>query len=98
MSGFVPASDVRNPHDLELSLQLNQNYVQRENTRNMLFKIPDLIEYVSSYVTLHEGDMIITGTPKGAGRVKAGDYLYASLKQGKTELASMFMKIDKEVK
>ena len=47
----------------------------------MIFQIPTLIEYISKFVTLHEGDMILTGTPSGVGPVKDGDYLFASLKQ-----------------
>ena len=52
VSGFVPVGDIRNPHDLELTLQVNQKMIQKENTRNMIFKIPQIIEYASRYVTL----------------------------------------------
>ena len=37
VSGFVPADKVRNPHDLDISLKINDKYVQRDNTRNMIF-------------------------------------------------------------
>lgn len=47
----------------------------------MIFKIPDLLVYISKYMTLNEGDMILTGTPSGVGRVKPGDDLKAYLKQ-----------------
>ena len=52
-----------------------------------------MIEYISSYMTLHEGDMIMTGTPAGVGRVAEGDLVQGSLIQGKKELASLFMKV-----
>ena len=39
----------------------------------MIFRIPKLIEYVSSYATLNAGDIILTGTPAGVGPVRAGD-------------------------
>lgn len=64
----------------------------------MLFQIPSLIEYISKYTTLHEGDMILTGTPAGVGPIQPGDYLFANLKQGKSELASLFLKIEKDYK
>lgn len=95
VSGFVAAERVRNPHDLEISLRINDKYVQRENTRHMIFQLPTLIEYISSFMTLHEGDMILTGTPSGVGPVKAGDYLFASLQQERQELASLYMKVEK---
>ena len=79
VSGFVDVDKVRNPHDLNLSLKINHKYYQNDNTANMIFKIPTLIEYITKYMTLREGDMILTGTPSGVGPVKAGDYVYASL-------------------
>ncbi len=54
--------------------------MQRENTRHMIYQIPTLIEYISKYMTLQRGDMILTGTPDGVGPIKSGDYLTASLK------------------
>ena len=77
VSGFVEAQKVRNPHDLDLSLQINGKYVQKDNTRNMIFQVPTLIEYLSRYMTLNAGDMILTGTPAGVGPVRPGDYLHA---------------------
>ena len=60
---------------------IGDKYVQKDNTRHMIFQIPTILEYITSYVTLNEGDMIMTGTPSGVGPVKKGDYLYASLRQ-----------------
>ena len=45
----------------------------------MIFRIPKLIEYLSSYTTLNAGDIILTGTPAGVGPVRAGDKIYATL-------------------
>lgn len=45
----------------------------------MIFKIPQLIEYVSAVMRLEEGDLILTGTPKGVGPIKPGDVLTGSL-------------------
>ena len=64
----------------------------------MIFKIPTLIEYITKFMTLNKGDMILTGTPSGVGPVKPGDYLYASLNQGMYEdLASIYLKVEKSV-
>ena len=48
----------------------------------MIIKLPQLIEYISKYMTLNEGDLLFSGTPAGAGSVKIGDHLEASLKDG----------------
>ena len=62
----------------------------------MLFSVPKLISYISTYTTLHEGDMILTGTPEGVGPVVDGDYLNGKLKKGDIELASLFLKVEAE--
>ena len=77
VSDFVPASDVTDPHNLMLSLAINSKTMQKDNTKKMIYKIPTLIQFLSKYVTLHEGDMILTGTPAGVGPVKKGDVLCA---------------------
>lgn len=64
--------------DLEnLSFQLykNDDLVQDGNTSNMLWKIDELISYVSQYFTLKKGDLIYTGTPSGVGKVEENDVL-----------------------
>eukprot|EP00347_Sterkiella_histriomuscorum_P020984 403335709 len=95
VSGFVPRENVRNPHDLDLGLMINQKYVQRDNTRHMIFQIPQLIEYISKYTTLHQGDIILTGTPSGVGAVSPGDFVEATLTQQGDRLANIYMKIEK---
>ncbi len=47
----------------------------------MFYKIPTIIEYVSSFMTLYPGDLFLTGTPSGVGPVKDKDVLKATLKQ-----------------
>ena len=64
--------------DLEnLSFQLlkNNKVVQNGNTKAMLWKIDELIGYVSQYFTLKKGDLIFTGTPAGVGKVSENDEL-----------------------
>ncbi len=62
---------------LNLGFQLYKNdvLVQNGNTRQMLWKIDEIIAYVSQYFTLKKGDIIFTGTPEGVGRVDSDDVL-----------------------
>lgn len=70
---LVDKEDVADPMNLTLRTFVNGNLVQEGNTRDMIFTIPKLIEYLSNFMTLNRGDMILTGTPKGSVNVKAGD-------------------------
>ena len=60
---------------LTFSLQKNQEVVQQASTELMLWKVDELIAYVSSFFTLKKGDIIFTGTPAGVGTVASGDIL-----------------------
>lgn len=70
---LVDAADVPDPMALELSTTVNGTTVQRGNTRDMVFDIPALIAYLSSFMTLSAGDVILTGTPEGSVDVRPGD-------------------------
>lgn len=61
--------------NLKFQLYKNENLVQDGNTNAMLWKIDELISYVSQYFTLKKGDLIFTGTPAGVGKVKENDIL-----------------------
>lgn len=61
--------------DIPFSLKKNENVVQSGNSSHMLWKIDELIEYISQYFTLKIGDVIFTGTPAGVGPVAIGDEL-----------------------
>ena len=70
---MVDAADVANPMELDIRTTVNGELVQSGNTRDMVFGVPALIEYLSSFMTLSPGDVILTGTPDGIVDVKAGD-------------------------
>ncbi|SDY33866.1 fumarylacetoacetate hydrolase family protein [Pseudomonas sp. NFIX28] len=70
---LVPAAQVRDPHDLELKMWVNGELLQRNSTANFVRGIPQLIAELSEFMTLHEGDVLITGTPEGRVDVKPGD-------------------------
>ncbi|PKA99431.1 2-keto-4-pentenoate hydratase/2-oxohepta-3-ene-1,7-dioic acid hydratase in catechol pathway [Flavobacteriaceae bacterium MAR_2009_75] len=61
--------------DINFSLFKNGEEVQKGSTKLMLWKIDELIAYVSKFFTLKKGDIIFTGTPAGVGRIQANDYL-----------------------
>lgn len=64
---FVTKDEIRDPHNLNLWLKLNGQMMQEGNTSKMIFNIPQLISYLSHFVTLYPGDVISTGTPPGVG-------------------------------
>jgi len=91
IGGFIPKDAVVDHHNLQLSLKVNGKVKQNGCTSDMMFKIPALIEHVSSIMTLETGDVILTGTPSGVGPVEPGDKVDCSLKDNATgvELAKL---------
>lgn len=70
---FVDATDVLNPHQLALRTLVNGQVTQQGSTANLVNDIPALIEYLSGFMTLQTGDVILTGTPEGVVNVNVGD-------------------------
>jgi len=64
---LVSADEIPDPHALDISLSIDGEVLQHSNTRELIFKIPDLVAYLSSVVTLEPGDVVATGTPAGVG-------------------------------
>ncbi|WP_396601693.1 fumarylacetoacetate hydrolase family protein [Algibacter sp. R77976] len=87
---WIDKSAVENVNDFEFSLKKNNDIVQNGNTSHMLWKIDELIEYVSKYFTLKIGDVIFTGTPAGVGKVVANDKLKGFIEN--TEMFSITVK------
>ncbi|MFN0041152.1 MAG: fumarylacetoacetate hydrolase family protein [Burkholderiales bacterium] len=78
MDGFCPmgpwlvtADEIADPQALEIRSYLNGNAMQHGNTADMLFRVDQLIEYLSGYITLEPGDVIATGTPAGIGAFRS---------------------------
>jgi 2-keto-4-pentenoate hydratase/2-oxohepta-3-ene-1,7-dioic acid hydratase in catechol pathway len=61
------------PMNLDISLKLNNTLKQSSNTKNMIFDVNELVEFISNIMTLNPGDIISTGTPPGVGPMKVGD-------------------------
>jgi 2-keto-4-pentenoate hydratase/2-oxohepta-3-ene-1,7-dioic acid hydratase in catechol pathway len=72
---WVSKSNYKDLNDLNFSLKRNNEVVQSASSELMLWKIDELISYVSQFFTLKKGDIIFSGTPSGVGKVVAGDVL-----------------------
>ncbi|NRD20605.1 fumarylacetoacetate hydrolase family protein [Winogradskyella eckloniae] len=72
---WLSKSQFKDVNNINFSLKKNEEIVQAGNTELMLWKIDEIIEYVSKYFTLKIGDIIFTGTPAGVGKVFAEDRL-----------------------
>jgi 2-keto-4-pentenoate hydratase/2-oxohepta-3-ene-1,7-dioic acid hydratase in catechol pathway len=64
---IVTADEIADPHELPIGLSIDGETLQNSTTRELIFKIPDLIEYLSSIAPLLPGDIVSTGTPSGVG-------------------------------
>ncbi|MFK9093028.1 fumarylacetoacetate hydrolase family protein [Bacillus salipaludis] len=79
---IVTKDEVGDPHQLDISLTLNEKIMQQSNTSNLIFRIPTIVSFLSQSMTLKPGDLIATGTPPGVGMgrdpqvwLKGGDSL-----------------------
>ena len=81
---FVPLAEVGGDvQRLEFHLDIDGQTVQRGCTADMLFRVDDIIAYVSRFMTLKMGDLLYTGTPAGVGPVSVGQHLQGYLGDGK---------------
>jgi len=78
---FIPKENLGDLNNLKFSLYKNSELVQNGNTNAMLWKIDELIAYVSQFFTLKKGDVIFTGTPAGVGKVFENDILIGTLQE-----------------
>lgn len=72
---WVSVEKFRDVQALQFHLDINGKTVQEGRTSDMLFKIDEIIEYISKYFTMKTGDIIYTGTPVGVGPVNIDDHL-----------------------
>jgi len=79
VSQIVRREDLAHPEGLAIRLWVNGETRQDSNTRFMIFGITEIVEYISSYMTLEPGDIIATGTPEGVGPVRKGDVITAEI-------------------
>src|SRR5699024_2420380 len=62
---LVTADEINNPNDLDVCCTVNGEIRQQSNTKDMIFNCDEIISYISHYMTLKPGDVILTGTPEG---------------------------------
>jgi len=70
---LIPSTQIANPHSLTIKLYVNGEVRQQNTTANFVRNIPLLIAEISEFMTLHAGDVLITGTPEGRVDVQPGD-------------------------
>lgn len=76
---LVTADEIPDPGQLDLWIKVNGEMRQQSNTRQLVFDVPRLIEFASSFYTLEPGDVIMSGTPEGVGPVRPGDLIEAGI-------------------
>ncbi len=76
---FIAKREFADLNNISFELTNNGEIVQQGNTSNMIWKIDELVAYVSQYFTLRTGDIIFTGTPEGVAKVSAGDVLEGAI-------------------
>ncbi|MCI2809328.1 fumarylacetoacetate hydrolase family protein [Eoetvoesiella caeni] len=76
---LVTADELPDASSLDLELSVNGETRQQANTSDLILGVAELIEFASSFYTLHPGDVIITGTPEGVGPLVPGDVMKASI-------------------
>ncbi|KAJ7375193.1 Acylpyruvase fahd1, mitochondrial [Desmophyllum pertusum] len=79
VSDFIPKSEIPDPNNVRLWLKVDGEMKQDGNTQDMIYKIPHLISFVSQYMTLEVGDLILMGTPEGNAPVRNGQAIVCGL-------------------
>ncbi|MGB5873987.1 MAG: fumarylacetoacetate hydrolase family protein, partial [Bacteroidota bacterium] len=77
---MLTADEIRPPVRLPLECRVNGRIRQKANTKDLVFDIPTIIEYVTKQITLEPGDIVSTGTPGGIGPIKHGDTMMCRIK------------------
>ncbi|KAI4263927.1 MAG: hypothetical protein L6R42_000942 [Xanthoria sp. 1 TBL-2021] len=80
MSNYIPKTAIPDPHNVELWLSVNDEVKQKDSTQLMLFPISRILAEISQCMTLEQGDVVLTGTPKGVGSVVVGDVVKTGLR------------------
>mgnify|MGYP006293674393 CR=1 FL=1 len=79
ISNIVLKERISDPLNKEIWLKVNDKIRQKSNTNFMIFKIEEIIEFISRIMTLEKGDLILTGTPEGVSEIRNKDIIKAGL-------------------
>lgn len=96
ISPFIPKSRIKRISDVRLWLKIEDSVQQDSPTTDMIFSVPYLISYISQYITLEQGDLILTGSPAGQGPVVSGETIEAGLDVGKENIVTMKFKVEQK--
>ena len=72
---FLVEGEIDDPNSLDIRTYVNDELRQQGNTKDLMWKIPEIIEFITRFMTLEPNDMILTGTPKGLSHVHSGDVM-----------------------
>ncbi|XP_053406863.1 acylpyruvase FAHD1, mitochondrial-like isoform X2 [Mercenaria mercenaria] len=89
VSKFIPKEKIPDTNNARLWLKVNGSKKQDSSTSDMIFTVPKILSYLSQYFTLEPGDIILTGSPAGAGPVSRGDVIEAGLEAEGKKLITM---------
>lgn len=78
---IITPEEIGDVQNLNIQTRLNGKVVQQSNTRHMIFKIPQIMAFISKNFTLEPGDIISTGTPSGVGPLKNGDVVEVEIER-----------------
>ena len=78
---LVTADEIPDPGNLDLKITVNGELRQSSNTNNMILGVAELIEFASSFYTLHPGDIFMSGTPEGVSQIAPGDSIVATVEK-----------------
>jgi 2-keto-4-pentenoate hydratase/2-oxohepta-3-ene-1,7-dioic acid hydratase in catechol pathway len=78
---IAPCAEIVDPHNLDISLKINGEVRQQSNTKHMIFKIQEILAFLSKFVTFVPGDIVATGTPSGVGPIQPGDLIEATIEK-----------------
>ena len=82
---FISKENIKDTSDIRLWLKVDGSTKQDSSTSDMIFTVPHVLSYLSQYFTLERGDLVLTGSPAGAGPVSRGQVIEAGLEvNGKT--------------
>lgn len=78
---LIPSDTISDPHNLDIELKVNNEIRQKSSTSHMIFKLPQIVSYISKFMTLEPADMIATGTPQGVSPIKKEDAIEITISQ-----------------
>jgi len=94
ISQEIPFDRISDPHNVLLWLSVNGEIRQKDNSNLMLFNIPRMLSDISKVMALEEGDIILTGTPKGVGPMKGGDIVKCGLEVDDKEVVEARIEVE----